>query len=131
MDAEIESKGTINIWTIQMGQWRIAKERGIAMLNITAMNGIKAFAPDFNDVMAYKKGLMTEEKYLEIYQARMDASRINNPEVWKKLSEFPDVAVACYCRAGAFCHRHPFTKMMTEYLTKFNYNVVLKGELTK
>lgn len=120
-----------HIWTIQMSKWRVAKERGIAFLDITAKSGIAAFAPDFNDIMKYKRGELSEEEYTEIYLKRMERSKVACPRFWKSLNRRYEVALACYCKAGVFCHRHLFKDLMQKELEQQGFTVIQEGELTE
>ncbi len=121
----------ISIWTVQLSQWRVVKEQKIALLNITAKSGERSFAPFFGDVMKYKNGEMEEEEYTEIYLARMARSQKLFPDKWEMLKEEPRVALACYCRANVFCHRHLFAPLMQKYLEEANFTVTQKGEVIK
>lgn len=121
--------GAYQIYTVQMAKHRKVAEKGIHLLDTTAKSGIKAFAPAWNDVMAYKENKMTEEMYSDIYLRRLRDSRKDNPAEWKKLQGYQKVAVACYCSAGQFCHRHLFIHDMKNYLEGLGHQVELKGEL--
>jgi hypothetical protein len=118
-----------HIWTVQMSKWRLVKERGIAFLDITAKSGIAAFAPDFNDVMRYKRGELFEGEYTKIYLERMARSKIVCPRYWRSLNRRPEIALACYCKAGVFCHRHLFKKLMQEELEQQGFTVIQEGEI--
>lgn len=120
---------TYQIWTIQLGRWRLARDLGIHMLDITAKSGIRAFAPDYAKVMEYKAGEVSEEEYTRLYLARMEESRERFPRRWEQLKEFEKVALACYCRAGVFCHRLIFRDLMKDYLEEAGHEVVLTGEV--
>jgi hypothetical protein len=121
----------IEIYTVQMSSWRLAKERDIAFIDSTAKSGLAAFAPHFSDVMLYKAGQLSEQEYTEIYDRKMDESLIRTPKYWEWLKVKPKIAFACYCRAGVFCHRHLLAKRAENYLTKEGYEVVLMGEILK
>lgn len=118
------------LWTIQLGQWRKAQAQGIALLNTTAQSGIPAFAPDFALVRLYKAGQLSEQDYTQAYLERMRASYAAQPAVWAELEKDQRVAVACYCKAGAFCHRHLFVQYMSKHLQNRGHQVELAGELT-
>ena len=120
----------IHIWTIQIAQWRTAKARNIFFLDITAKTGHKAFAPHFRDVMAYKNHILSEEEYTKLYLDRMYTSQDTNWKAWGSLKNHPQIAFGCYCKAGAFCHRHLFTDLATSYLEAAGFEVVQEGELT-
>lgn len=119
------------IYTIQLGSWRIAEAQQIKLLNTTAASGIKAFAPDFAHVMAYKRGEMDEATYTEHYLEKMERSRIENLRIWDYLETYPRLAVACYCKAGQFCHRHLFAPLAKAHLESYGLEVELMGELKR
>jgi len=116
------------IWTVQI--YRAAKlgEQGIHLLDTTAKSGIKAFAPSFSDVMAYKDGKLSKERYTEIYLDRLTDSKQKQPDEWDNLLKYKKVAVACYCAPGRFCHRHLFVKEHKEHLENLGHEVKLMGE---
>lgn len=116
-----------------MGMWRLAKQRNIMFVDITAKTGISAFAPLFGNVMQYKQGKLSEDLYTELYVAKMRESVQLYHLVWKTLQEPPDgsIAVACYCPADHFCHRLLFRDMAKKYLEYHGFEVTLMGELTK
>jgi len=122
---------TINIWTIQMAQHRLASKAGIYLLDTTAKSGVPQFAPDYSNVILFKNNQITKEEYTSRYETKMRWSFRGYPEVWETLKQHENVAVACYCAAGEFCHRHLFAKMMQAYLVKYRFNVNMVGELTK
>jgi hypothetical protein len=121
----------IELWTIQMGQWRLAKAAGIHLLDSTAKSGVEAFAPLMHNVMAYKSGQLSEEQYTALYLEKMAQSKIINSRTWAFLDHYPKLAIACYCPAGVFCHRHLFKKLAIEHLTNQNITVIDRGELIK
>lgn len=121
---------TIHIWTVQIAKWRDAEKEGLFRLDTTAKSGIKAFAPDFNNVMLYKSGNMSAFQYTDAYNRRMRDSRTQFPRDWKALKDNDRVAVMCYCKAGEFCHRHIFAQQhMKPYLEAEGFEVILHGEL--
>ena len=122
---------TFHLWTVQMSQWRLAKARDIAFLDITAKSGIQAFAPVFSDVMLYKSGKMSEAEYTAIYLERMKRSKEVCPRYWQSLDRRTEVAAACYCPKGVFCHRHLFVDILKNHLEEQGHIVILEGELTK
>jgi len=123
-------KKVIKVWTIQMGSWRLAVERKIIMLDVTAKSGNSAFAPDYSAVMDYKNGKMTEEQYTTLYLTRMRQSFKQAFLEWEKLKEYTEVAIACYCKPNTFCHRYIFVDLMKKYLEREGFVVQLCGEIT-
>jgi hypothetical protein len=88
-------------------------------------------SPDFGVVMQYKRGEITEEEYTKIYLDRMEQSRKVCPLEWEALLRVPLIAVACYCPAGKFCHRHLLKNEIKIYLEKQGHTVILEGELVE
>lgn len=95
------------------------------------MSGVKAFAPDFAAVMAYKRGEMSEEEYTARYLEKMGHSRVENKRAWDYLETYPRLAAACYCKAGVFCHRHLFVQLAKTHLESYGLEVELMGELKR
>jgi hypothetical protein len=120
---------TIELYTVQMSQWRLVKKRNIKFADITFKSGIFYFAPDARNVMAYKTGTMSEEEYTKEYLAKMEYSLKLYPKAWGHLKTHPKIAFACYCKPGAFCHRLLFTELVKNYLQQNNYTVVVRGEI--
>lgn len=121
----------MQIWTIQLSAWRLAKQADVEIVNITAKSGEKCFAPQFQFVMEYKQGVISEVTYTERYLTRMRESFRHNPREWEKLKGKGKVAYACYCQPNKFCHRHLFVSMLTKYFDAENVTYELMGELTR
>jgi hypothetical protein len=121
----------ITLYTVQLSRWRLVRELGITLLDITAKSGTPAFAPLFDDVMAYKRGALSEEQYTRRYLARMRHSRREQAKEWERIKTLPDrIALACYCKVGVFCHRHLFRDLLSNYLKDAQFEVKYAGELT-
>jgi hypothetical protein len=118
------------IFTMQMSQWRYAKFFNFEIIDITAKSGIKAFAPEWENLMRYKRGEMGIEEYSQVYLSKL----IRNFEVdrhkWESITQEKTLAITCYCRPGEFCHRHLFTTLLGVYLKASGQKVTLMGELT-
>lgn len=119
----------MQIWTLQLSAWRLAQQARIEIVNITAKSGEKCFAPQFQFVMEYKQGLMSEREYTDRYLARMRESFRYNPSKWEELKGKGKVAYACYCQRDKFCHRHLFVSLLTKYLDAQGVAYELMGEL--
>lgn len=122
-------KSSIAVWTIQMARWRLAKERDIFFLDITAKSGVAAFAPSWECLKAYRQGTMKEDQYTAEYLERMSNSKERTPKHWARLSAYPRIALACYCQDQTYCHRHLFKVLMAEHLTEQGHLVIQMGEL--
>lgn len=117
------------IWTVQLYRVKGLEDKGIHVLDTTAKSGIRAFAPDFNDVMLYKEGKLSKAQYTDIYLRRIAQSEQDNPKEWKRLNNYKKVAVACYCAPGKFCHRHLFIQKHKAHLEAQGHEVILMGEI--
>jgi hypothetical protein len=115
---------------MQLGQWRLAKQASIEVCDITAMTGLRHFAPDFENVKRYKAGEMNQREYTEAYLGKMRGSFITHREDWIGLMHKPFIAYACYCREGEFCHRHLFTECLTKWFNSKRIQYKLMGELS-
>lgn len=123
---------SIQLWTVQLSRWRLVRELGLTLLDITAKSGNPSFAPLYEDVMHFKRHEMNWDEYKEIYEQRMRQSKRENPEEWEKLKTSSDKLVAaCYCRADEpHCHRHLFKHILADYLKDAQIEVTLCGEIT-
>lgn len=121
----------MKIWTIQIAQWREAKRLEIPFLDTTFKSGDPVFAPPKNLVMGYKAGLISQEQYTETYLALMRESWMANRERWLEVLSMPEVAVACYCGADRFCHRHLLVGVFQKVCQHQGIEQQLMGEIRK
>lgn len=138
--AKKEREHDFFLWTIQLAKWRDLKDTDIKLLDITVQSGIKAFAPDWDFLQAYKKGEIGEDEYTREYLDKMEWTKGNSylpfnysngrPAVktWDHLSMYPKVAYACFCPAGCFCHRHIFVNLAADHLRSMGWNPKIMGE---
>jgi hypothetical protein len=127
------TRRVIRIYTAQMAMYHKAKVDKIKFVDATAKSGMVQFAPDMKNVMAYKNGEMSEEDYTKAYISRMEFSQKKAPKVWNRVKDYDQLIFACYCEAGAFCHRHILVRMIKTYLER-NFDdveVILCGEYTR
>lgn len=120
----------ILIWTSQMAKHRLAKELGVFFLDTTAMTGVRHFAPEMRNVRLYKDGVLGEEEYTRLYVDKMRQSVKANRSVWDDLAQHDRIIAACYCKAGAFCHRHLWLDLVTKYFAAQKVLVIDMGEFT-
>lgn len=126
----------MKLWTIQMSQWRLAKARGIEILDTTVKSGEARFAPTWDIVMAVKARTKENEEeakeiYTNAYSALMRDSYRNNREYWLEVLRKDELAVACYCAAGEFCHRHLLATYLGRTAERNGIEFTLMGELKK
>lgn len=99
--------------TIQLAKWRLARNFNIEMVDTTVRSGYSIFAPTWDMVMGHRNGTLTDEEYTRWYYDKMRESWNTRRQDWIKFmqQEHP-VAIACYCPAGKFCHRHLLRKLL-------------------
>lgn len=96
----------MRLWTIQLAQWRKAKSEGIHVFDITLKSGDPFFAPTTELLNSYKSGFINSTDYTDVFKKIMRERYQADKDHWLKLFQFEEVALACYCPAGQFCHRH-------------------------
>lgn len=116
-------------YTVQMARWRKVKEMGIPFLDTTVKSGVRVFAPSWAMVSAWKDGRYSEETYKALYRRRMRRSMTEVPEAWERVLKAPQVALACYCKAGCFCHRHLLVDLFEELAKEKNIPFERGGEI--
>lgn len=120
----------MELWTIQMGKWRLAKAAEIELVDITHKSGIRQFAPDPDFLYAYKRGDIDAATYTGLYMDKIAHCRVFNEEMWNVFIGKEKLAIACYCAPGAFCHRLLLAPIIGEYLRRNGIPVSFMGELT-
>lgn len=120
----------MDIYTIALSQWRKAKEEGIELVDITVKSGIQTFAPEPAVLWAYKRGEVSDDQYTDLYIKRMREQFRARPEAFEEfLNKEGKVAVACYCPAGKFCHRHLFIDFIKAIGDDNGYTLKYCGEI--
>lgn len=121
-------------YTLQLAKWRIAKAKGIPVIDITVKSGILLFAPSWDFLMTYKnseKGPADEAAYTAAYIAKLNKGYRDYPQTFHDLfSSHEEVAFMCYCSEGVFCHRHLFVKALGQMATKLILPFEYRGELS-
>ena len=121
----------VEIWTIQIAQWRTLEGTGIELIDTTVKSGLPAFAPTWDMVLGHKDGTMSNERYTELYQGLMRHSWRDQQQAWLDLLAKPKIALACYCKPGNFCHRHILASYLLAAGQAMGKTVVLRGEYGK
>ena len=120
----------MELWTIQMAQWRTARDLGIPFLDTTVKSGDKVFAPTWDIVMGVKNGSVSEAAYTEEYRRLMRVSYRSHQPRWLELCNMSVVAISCYCPDGCFCHRYLLAGYLEDVCSRHEIPFILKGELT-
>lgn len=118
----------MDLYTIQMAQWRKLQGTDIELIDTTVKSGITPFAPTWDLVMGYKSGEFSEAFYREQYIELMRHSYRTNRPHWLYYLEKDKVALGCMCKAGKFCHRHILKEIFVGLGRNLNIPVIDKGE---
>jgi|SRR5690606_14068686 len=122
----------MDVYTIQMSQWRLAKAQGITFKDITVKSGDQRFAPYPEVLWGYKRGEVDEETYTHLYHEKLHKLLLESPAAYSELLRSTEpIALACYCPPGTFCHRHLLVKVLKKLASKNNLPFEYKGELTR
>jgi len=121
----------MDLWTIQMAKWRIARDLEITFLDTTVKSGDSVFAPSWEIVLGVKSGAITPDEYTVVYTQLMRESYRNNKQRWLEVANTEQVAFACYCPEGHFCHRHILAHMFDRVCQQNGIRFKLRGELSR
>lgn len=119
------------LFTIQVGKWRLAKDRDIKMMDTTVKSGYSIFAPTWDMVLGHKAGTLSDEEYSKLYRNILTTSWQRDRQKWMDFLQDDDIyALACYCQAGKFCHRHLLVKFLQQLCKQLDIPFEYYGELT-
>lgn len=121
----------MRLWTIQMGQWRLAQQKNIPLVNTTVMSGLSWLAPTWDMVKGHKLGIYSDAEYTSRFIPMMTLSEKDHRDKWLELINAEEVAIACYCKAGAFCHRMLLVEILRVFCEREGVEFTYMGELTK
>jgi uncharacterized protein YeaO (DUF488 family) len=117
------------IYTVQLANARAAHMEDVPVVDITVKSGDLVFAPTWEMVLEYKAGKLSEEEYMDHYRRLMHVSQDLYFPRWKNILSYDNLALACYCRPGNFCHRHLLKDILMEMWAIDGEDVVDGGEL--
>lgn len=125
----------MEIYTMQLSKWRLAKKQDIQIIDCTLKSGVyycgeRWLAPTKNLLWAYKEGAITEEQYEKEYLSIM-RERYTRDRQWfvDFCNTKNSLAIACYCKGGGFCHRYLLIKIFDQICGHYNIPYTYKGEL--
>lgn len=124
---EQSSKTVTNIYTIQMSKWRLIKDTDIELIDVTVKSGVKAFAPSWDLLRAYKDGLINKEEYTIFFDKLMEESKVKNKQEWLDLLVRPKIAVSCFC--SGFCHRYLVADHLGQFAKENDIPFIVKGDV--
>jgi len=79
--------------------------------------------------MDVKSGVISEAAYTEVYHELMRQSFLKNKDEWLALLSKDKIAIACYCKAGKFCHRHLLVEYLIAVCKAYKIPYTLGGEV--
>lgn len=120
----------MDIFTIQVGRYRLAQQHKVEFIDTTVKSGLRIFAPTWEMVLGHKDGSWSDEQYTAAYRAMMRQSWIDNREQWLSILKRQEpIALACYCKPGVFCHRLLLKDMFEALCKKLDIDYRYYGEL--
>lgn len=125
----------MEVFTIQLGKWRLARNRDIAIMDTTVKSGFSILKPSWDIVMGHKRGSVSDEEYKAEYRRILSRSWKENRQKWEDLlrSEEP-LALGCYCKSdrywGCFCHRYILVDLLKTLCQREGIPFHYYGELT-
>lgn len=119
-------------YTIQMAKHRILQGRDIEFIDTTVKSGKDSpFKPSWEIVLGYKSNVINQAQYTERYISLMRTSYKEHTSIWLSFLNKDKVAIACYCKAGCFCHRLLLIDILTKVAIKHGIEFQYLGELTE
>lgn len=118
----------VEVYTIQMARWRVLKNTGIEIIDITLKSGDRRFAPDsqlFND---YRYNGLSDQDYKDRFTNLMRQRYRQDPYLFDELLGRDKIALACFCGGDKPCHRYLVEDMMSKVAKSRNINYEYKGE---
>lgn len=123
----------MKLYTIQLAKHRLLKDSGIELVDTTVKSGLKILAPSWEILNAYRANENQEEAekiYVKAFYSKLRKDYRENPEEFIKwLKQGKPIALACYCRAGKFCHRHLLVDIFIKIGKKLGIDVEYVGEI--
>ena len=134
----------MDLFTIQMGKRFEATKRKIRVIDTTVKTSDRLFSPTWTMVLdhkaavkAHEEGKISDEElqaandaYAVQYRRMMIDSWVRNRVRWEEvLRNDEPVALACYCKPGAFCHRLLLRDMFEQICKKLDIPYQYYGEL--
>lgn len=117
------------VYTLQMAKWRLAKQYNLTLVDATVKTGNVKLSPTWDMVLEYKKGLLNEEDYTTQYLNILEHSLKTHPDWWEAFLVSGDLALLCFCKAGAFCHRLLLADFIARLCEERDIPFENKGEL--
>lgn len=126
----------VNIFTLQMSQWRIVKDEPFSLMDVTFMSKNKDYKklfapPTFNLVRDFKAGKISKGMYLKRYRAHIYKTSRDYRDLWLEALDQKNLVLMCFCKNPSECHRTYLKEYMIEFARENGFEVGLSGEITK
>jgi uncharacterized protein YeaO (DUF488 family) len=109
----------------------VAKAEGIPLIDTTFAAQPPYLSPTREIVMNYKGDRITEAEYTTHFISILAQRQIDYPVQWTAFLQMEEVCVACYCKAGKFCHRHLLIEIIRKRCELDGIPFEHMGEITK
>lgn len=118
----------MKLYTVQIAQWRKIPE-GVEFFSVALKGGHKEFAPSWDLLSRSKSGVTDSLGYTGEFIPLMRESYKVNRNSWVDLINKDKVAIACYCKAGCFCHRVLLVDILKSVCEKHKIEFEYCGEI--
>ena len=109
----------MQLWTIQMCNWRVAESKGIELLDTTVKGNPGPLSPTWDMVLSHKSGKLSDKEYTDKYLQILRVSYTQHRRYWLDLCAKDRLAISCFCKCDKFCHRY-ILKDVLELVCKHN-----------
>ena len=119
----------MRIYTAQIGRGGSG-----LILDTTVKSGAelgKVLAPTWDIVWGVKRGKLSPEEYEVIYLNLLRERFRVNKDAFLEILAHDEITATCYCRAGAFCHRHLAVNVLEKIAAHYGISFERGGEVTR
>lgn len=112
----------MELFTIELPRWRIARNHGIGLLDVSAKSATTFLSTNWDlelGKQAFEKGEggLSVEAYRRGFHTLMNASWKKHRDKWLALAASKEpIALGCYCRSdhywGCVCHRYLLVEIL-------------------
>jgi len=106
----------LKIHTVQLSK---SRKLDIPVIDITvksAVGKMRLVAPTWDMVMGYKRRVITKNEYTMLYMDILEQNEERILDAFSPYAASKEIALACYCRPGRFCHRVLLAEWLVEKL---------------
>lgn len=98
-------------------------------ITVKSATTFRCFAPTWEMVMGYKNGGITKEQYTAMYATIAQAAGWNKWWELVNMAREGDIALACFCLPGNFCHRHLLCDWVSNFAQVQGIALQMGGEI--